>query len=115
MNNIFYKIKELFSRRSRLDEIVNNIQQLENKVEELKNKLVEKEVITIERIIIEKLHCEKVETNYKIDSIVNENLSGTMNVGNIYPCSNIGSQLANCEKKSGSQKTEKPKISIHYE
>lgn len=115
MNNIISKIKELFSHKSRSDEIVYKIQQLEEKIEEFKNKLAEKEVITIERVIIEKLYCEKVETNYKIDSIVNENLSGTMNVGNVYPCSNIGSQLVNCEKKSSSDKSEKPKINIHYE
>jgi len=108
------KLKKIISRNSKSDGILLKIQELEKQIEQIELKIKDKQVVKIEKITIDKIICEKFETNYKIDSITTENLSGTMNVGTIYPGSEPNCAFNKEEKPLEQSEPEKPKIKLIY-
>jgi len=80
---LFFK-KIIFSK-SNLDEHNQRIEAVEKQIAQIKLQLKHLKSIEVEKIVIEKIICDKIETNYHVDSISTENLSGTMNVGTIFP------------------------------
>ncbi|OPX87384.1 MAG: hypothetical protein A4E53_02485 [Pelotomaculum sp. PtaB.Bin104] len=108
------KLKKIISLNSpRSDGILLKIQELEIQIEQIKSQIKETQVIKIENITIDKIICEKFETNYKIESIATENLSGTMNVGTIYPAE--PNYAFNKEEKPSEQSEPgKPKVKLIY-
>ncbi|MDD3893400.1 MAG: hypothetical protein PHU36_00045 [Syntrophomonadaceae bacterium] len=87
---------------------------MEKQIEQIKLQINDTQVIRIEKIIVEKIFCEKFETNYKIDSITNENLSGTMNIGTIYPNYEPKTAFNKEEKPLGQSEHEKPTVNLVY-
>lgn len=112
------KLKKFIFRKSSSDELSDKIQELEKQIERIKLQINDRQVIKIEKVIVEKIFCEKVETNYRIDSITTENLSGTMNVGTIYPSSHPmhGSNEKENEEKEPLEQSEprEPKVNMFY-
>lgn len=112
------KLKKFIFRKSSSDKLSDKIQELEKQIEQIKLQINDRQVIKIEKVIVEKIFCEKVETNYKIDSIMIENLTGTMNVGTIYPSSHPmheSNEKGNEEEKPLEQsEPEEPKVNIFY-
>jgi hypothetical protein len=108
------KLKKIIYRSPRSDEILYKIQELEKQIQQIKLQITDAQLLRIEKVIVEKIVCEKIETNYKIDSITTENLSGTMNVGTIYPSSEP-KLIFNKEKKPLEQSEPgKPKVNLNY-
>lgn len=118
MQFLFSKLKKYIFRKSSSDELLDKIQELEGQIEQIKLQVNDIKGIKIEKVIIEKIFCERVETNYKIDSIMTENLSGTMNVGTIYPSSHPkheSNEKENEEEELLEQsEPEEPKVNISY-
>lgn len=108
------KLKKIISLNSGSDGILLKVQELEKQIEQIKLQIKDTQVIKIEKITIDKIICEKFETNYKIDSIATENLSGTMNVGTIYPGSEPNSAFNKEEKPSEQPEPGKPKVKLIY-
>ncbi|HOV80793.1 MAG TPA: hypothetical protein PK728_11940 [Bacillota bacterium] len=79
------KLKKLFFRKSGLDRLSDKLQDLERQIGEIKLQISDPQMVRIEKIVVEKIICEKIETSYRIDSVATENLSGTMNIGTVYP------------------------------
>lgn len=105
--------KKIFFRNSGPD-VILKIEELEKQVKEIKLRINDTQWLKIDKIIVEKIICEKVETSYKIDSITNENLSGTMNIGTIYPVSAQETLQKKVEEPSIPPETETPKLNIIY-
>lgn len=108
------KLRKFIFRNPGCDKLLDKIQEIEKEIKQIKLEISDTHVVKIEKIIIEKMVCEKVENNYKIDSITTDNLWGTMNVGTIYPSSEPECTY-NKEKSLDNSVTEKPKINIVYE
>ncbi len=114
MQFLYSKLKKIISRNSRSDGILFKIQKLEKEIEQIKLQIKDTQVVKIEKITIDKIICEKFETNYKIDSITTENLSGTMNVGTIYPNTEPKTVFNKEEKPLEQSELEKPKVKLSY-
>jgi len=123
MQILFSKLKKFISQHSRSNEILFKIQELEKQIEQIQFQIQDMlqiqdtQVVKIERIAIDKIVCEKFENNYRIDSITTENLSGTMNVGTVYPGSEPKSPkiaFNKEEKPLGQSEPEKPKVKLIY-
>jgi len=100
----YTKLKKIIFKNSNSDRILLKIQELEKQVRQIELQIKDMHVIKIDNITVDKIFCEKFETNYKIDSITAENLSGTMNIGTTY---------SNFEPKCASN-SEKPKVKLTY-
>lgn len=109
----FLNLRKLFYRSSRTNEISYKIKELEKQIEQIKLQIDDTQVIRIEKVIVEKIVCEKIETNYKIDSITTDNLSGTMNVGTIYPSSETKCAFDKDEPLEQSEPG-KPQVNLNY-
>ncbi|NLI12889.1 hypothetical protein [Pelotomaculum propionicicum] len=109
------KLKKIIYRSPRSDEYLYKIQELEKQIKEIKLQITDAQVLKIEKVIVEKIVCEKIETNYKIDSITTENLSGTMNVGTIYPNYETKYAFNKDEKPLDQSEPGKPKVNLIYE
>lgn len=107
-------LKRLLYGNSSPDVLLNKIEALEKRIEEIKLQVNDVQAVRIEKIIVEKIICEKIETSYKIDSINNENLSGTMNIGTIFPGTGQENLYKEAEEPSIPPETEKPKVNIIY-
>lgn len=118
MQFLYSKLKKFIFRKSSSDGLLDKMQELEEQIEQIKLQINDIKGIKIEKVIIEKIFCERVETNYKIDSIVTENLSGTMNVGTIYPSSHpkheSNEEENEKEKPLEQSEPEEPKVNIFY-
>lgn len=114
MPGLLYKIKKLISGNSNYDIFLNEIQRIEKELQQIKSQLNNKQTVCIEKIIIDKIICDKVETNYTIDSITTENLSGTMNVGNVYPAIEPMLSCNKIKKHINQPQNLKPEIKIVY-
>ncbi len=108
------KLKKIIYRSPRSDEFLYKIQELEKQIQQIKLQITDAQVLRIEKVIVERIICEKIETNYKIDSITTENLSGTMNVGTIYPSSEITCALNKGEEPLEQSEPGKPKVNLNY-
>jgi len=108
------KLKKFIYRNCGSNELSYKIQELEKQIEQIKLQMNDTQVIRIEKIIVEKIVCEKFENNYKIGSITNENLSGTMNIGTIYPNNEQNSALNKEEKSLGQSDHERPNVNLMY-
>lgn len=109
----FSKLKNFIFRNSGYYKLSDKIQEIEKEIKQIKLEISDTYVVKIEKIVVEKIVCEKIENNYKIDSIATENLSGTMNIGTIYPTSDPESTFDK-EKPSDHSYSEKPKLNIVY-
>ncbi len=107
----FLNLRKLFYRSSRTNELLYKIKELEKRIEQIKLQIDDTQVIRIEKVIVEKIVCEKIETNYKIDSITTDNLSGTMNVGTIYPSSETKCAF---DKDEVLEQSGKPQVNLNY-
>ncbi len=111
----FLNLRKFIYRSSRTNEILYKIKELEKQIEQIKLQVSDDtQMIRIDKVIVEKIVCEKIETNYKIDSIATENLSGTMNIGTIYPSSETRCALNKDEEPSEQSEPGKPKVNFNY-
>jgi|GEM_PF-1540911 len=111
---LYSKLKKFISLNYGYDGILFKIQELEKQIQQVKLQIKDMPTVKIEKLTIEKIFCEKFETNYKIGSITTENLSGTMNIGTVY--SGYETKYSfNKEKKTSEQpNSEKPKVKFIY-
>lgn len=108
------RFKERFSRRDGSNALQYRIKELERQIEQLRSEINPAQVINIEKIIIEKIVCERFETNYTIDSLVTENLSGTMNIGTIYPGPALKGEPAGPKNSPRRPEPAEPKVTLTY-
>jgi hypothetical protein len=109
----FSKLKKFIFRNSGYDQLLIKIHEIEKEIKQIKLEISDTHVVKIEKIVVKKIVCEKIENNYKIDSITTDNLSGTMNVGTIYPSSEPECTFDK-EKPLDQSNPEKPKLNIVY-
>lgn len=111
---LYSKLKKFIFRISGSDKLLDRMQYLEKQIEQIKLQISDAQIVKIEKVIVEKIICEKVETNYRIDSIATENLSGTMNIGTIYPGHEPTYMFNKEEKPLEQPEPDNPKVNINY-
>jgi len=110
------KLKKMIFRDPKASGYLDKIQELENQIEQIKLQINDRKIVKINKVVVEKIVCEKIETNYKIDSVAVENLTGTMNIGTVYPSSKLKWSLNKKENSLGHTEPEKPpRINMVYE
>ena len=117
MNNmkqsLFLRFKKFITQNFGHKGLLYRIQELENEIEQIKLQIKDAQLIKIENIIVEKITFEKLEHNYKIDSVNTDNLSGTMNIGTIYP--SLGQKYTkNKDDVFAQSDPAKPKVNMFY-
>lgn len=107
-------LQKIFPQEPGNDMLINKLADIEKKVDLIKIRVDDMYAVKIDSIVVDKIICDRVETNYKIDSVTNENLSGTMNIGTVFngPHSEYLRRME--EVLSGQSISRKPKISINY-
>ncbi|BAF58815.1 hypothetical protein PTH_0634 [Pelotomaculum thermopropionicum SI] len=111
---LFLKLRKFIHQSYSPEDLLNKIRELEKQIEQIKLQIDNAPVIKIEKIIIDKIICEKFETSYNIDSVATENLSGTMNIGTTYSASEQKFELNQEEKPIRQPEPEKKKINLIY-